>query len=153
MTDRHDAGGPVDGAAAEVVTDPLDLAGVDAHAHGETDRGHLAAAPATAARSAPSTDVNAAAMPSPIVANTSPAAVVHRRPQHGEVPLDPLVHLGRLLPLTGRSLDVGEQERHRDRGTVTPVLRAAGTSTGDGVASDADVVVDRAKGGGTTETF
>ena len=42
MADGHDAGGPVDGAAPEVVADPLDLAGVDAHAHGEADRRHLA---------------------------------------------------------------------------------------------------------------
>ena len=62
---------------------------------------------------AASADVKAAAMPSPIVAKTSPPTSLHRGAQHGEVLLDAVVHLGRLLPLPGRALDVGEQERPR----------------------------------------
>ena len=40
--DGHDARRPVDRAAAVVVADALDLAGVDAHPHGEPERGEVA---------------------------------------------------------------------------------------------------------------
>ena len=80
VADRHDAGGPVDRPAAEVVADPLHLAGVDAHAHARARaRGSSRWAVDGGADAPRRPTSNAAAMPSPIVANTSPAGR-RRRP-------------------------------------------------------------------------
>ena len=67
---------------------------------------------ATAARTAVSTDVKPAAMPSPIVAKISHPRG-DRVAQHGEMGLDELGHARALLPLPGRANDVGEQQAHR----------------------------------------
>ena len=93
VADGHDAGGAVDGPAPEVVTDPLDLAGVDAHAHGQTRGGHLVLGgdgglQRTFDRREGGGDAVAHR------GEDLTAAAVHRGAQHGEVLLDPVVHLG-----------------------------------------------------------
>ena len=117
MTDGHDAGRPVDRAPSKVVAEAGDLSRVDPHSHGETDLRQLTLGRDRRPTPRSSTDGNAAAMPSPIIEKTSPPPHSTACAQSDEVPLHTLVHLGRLLPLARRGLDVGEQERHRREGS------------------------------------
>ena len=64
----------VDRPAAVVAAGPLDLAGVDAHPHGEPERAEVALGGHGGVRRPTRRTSKAAAMPSPSVANTSPPA-------------------------------------------------------------------------------
>ena len=141
----HDPGGPVEGSAAEVVADALDLPGVHPHADGDADGGH----PQLRRHGGLHGGVHRREAGGDAVAHRGEdlaARRADRLAEHLEVGLDASRHAGRLLPLAGGTDDVGEQQAHR--GARRPGDRTGGPGRGCAARQGARLLLSSHRRGG-----